>query len=414
MAWYNGVDERQDSQNVINQQFDYDNEIYSWQRAKDWSTYYGTLEAQYVAQLNQDSSDKYRNQLAFNNWQDKENMRLYSYAKEAEAYNASVKSYYEQLDFNNIAEELTLNDTARAYQDQLIAIGFQNKDLLNKYLEGGESAALETKGLTDKVTQAKAVEQLQIRETGINREFDLINAGLDKVGLRDGMAATKADAAFKIQGMRTENVQKVGQQKAMGQVGRSAEKAIQAILANHGNAQMALLESVSSAESSYNLDLKKLSEALKNKTKLTNLQYSNITNQLTTARQDAARAQEGVGLKFGQLKGQTDYGRVQLQQSLISAGEQNEADKQRIGMDKYQADINASASLKSVPKAPPQQKLPLMIPDTVYNKVLTPVDKPLPVRGINTIHDTSFGDTLYQLGMAAAGAKMSNMKIFGN
>ena len=406
--FFNGVDPRQENQNVINASFDYDNEMYSWQRAKDWSSYYNTLESQYVQQLNEESTNKYKNQLAFNNWQDKENMRLYSYAKEAEAYNASVKSYYEQLDFNNIAEELTLNDTARAYQDQLISIGFQNKDLLNKYLEGGELSALETKGLTDKVTQAKAVEQLQIRETGINREFDLINAELDKVGLRDGMAATKADAAFKIQGMRTENVQKVGQQKAMGQVGRTAEKAIQAILANHGNAQMALLESVSSAESSYNLDLKKLSEALKNKTKLTNLQYSNITNQLTTARQDAARAQEGVGLKFGQLKGQTDYGRVQLQQSLISAGEQNEADKQRIGMDKYQADINASASLKSVPKAPPQQKLPLMIPDTVYNKVLTPVDKPLPVRGINTVHDTSFGDTLVQLGMSAAGAWMGS------
>ena len=407
--FFNGVDPRQENQNVINAKFDYDNELYSWQRAKDWSSYYNTLESQYVQQLNEESTNKYKNQLAFNNWQDKENMRLYSYAKEAEAYNASVVSYYEQLDFNNIAEELTLNDTARAYQDQLIAIGFQNKDLLNKYLEGGQSAALETKGLTDKVTQAKAVEQLQIRETGINREFDLINAELDKVGLRDGMAATKADAAFKIQGMRTENVQKVGQQKAMGQVGRSAEKAIQAILANHGNAQMALLESVSSAESRYNLDLKKLSEALKNKTKLTNLQYSNITNQLTTARQDAARAQEGVGLKFGQLKGQTDYGRVQLQQSLISAGEQNEADKQRIGMDKYQADINASASLKSVPKAPPQQKLPLMIPDTVYNKVLTPVDKPLPVRGINTVHDTSFGDTLVKLGMAVATSGVSNV-----
>ena len=409
MAWWNGVDERQDSQNVINQQFDYDNEIYSWQRAKDWSTYYNTLEAQYVQQLNQETTNKYKDNLAFTNWQDKENMRLYSYAKEAEAYNASVKSYYEQLDFNNIAEELTLNDTARAYQDQLTSIGFQNKDLINKYLEGGESAALETKGLTDKVTQAKAVEQLQIRETGINREFDLINGVLDKAGLRNGMAATKADAAFKMQGMRTENVQKVGQQKAMGQVGRSAEKAIQAILANHGNAQMALLESVSSAESSYNLDLKKLSEALKNKTKLTNLQYSNITNQLTTARQDAARAQEGVGMRFGQLKKQTDYGRVQLQHSLISAGEQNEADKQRIGMDKYQADINASASLKSVPKAPPQQKLPLLIPDTVYNKVLKPIDKPLPVRGINTVHDTSFGDTLMKIGMSVATSGVSNV-----
>jgi len=405
MAWWNGVDERQDNQNVINAKFDYDNEMYSWQRAKDWSTYYNTLEAQYVQQLNEETTNKYKNNLAFSQWQDKENMRLYSYAKEAEAYNASVGSYYEQLDFNNIAEELTLNDTARAYQDQLISIGFQNKDLLNKYLEGGESAALETKGLTDKVKQAQAVEKLQIRETGINREFDLINDALDKVGLRDGMAATKADAAFKMQGMRTENVQKVGQQKALGQAGRSAEKAIQAILANHGNAQMALMESVSSAKSKYNLDLEKLSAALANKTKLTNLQYSNIANQLTTAQQDAGRAQEGIGMKFGQLKQQTDYGRVQLQQSMISAGEQNEADKQRIGMDKYQADINASASLKSVPTAPPQQKLPLMIPDTVYNKVLEPVKPPLPVRGINTVHDTSFGDTLVKLGMSFVGAQ---------
>jgi len=412
--FFNGVDPRQENQNVINAKFDYDNELYSWQRAKDWSSYYNTLESQYVQQLNEESTNKYKNQLAFNNWQDKENMRLYSYAKEAEAYNASVTSYYEQLDFNNIAEELTLNDTARAYQDQLISIGFQNKDLINKYLEGGESAALETKGLTDKVKQAKAVEQLQIRETGINREFDLINDSLDRAGLRDGMAATKADAAFKMQGMKTENVQKVGQQKALGQAGRSAEKAIQAILANHGNAQMALMESVSSAKAKYNLDLDKLSAALANKTKLTNLQYSNIANQLSTAQQDAGRAQEGVGMKFGQLKKQTDFGRVQLQQSMISAGEQNEADKQRIGMDKYQADINASASLKSVPKAPPQQKLPLMIPDTVYNKVLEPVAPPLPVRGINTVHDTSFGDTLVKLGMSYATGGLSTLGETGS
>ena len=410
MAWWNGVDERQDQQNAINAKFDYDNEVYSYDRARDWSTYYHTLEAQYVQELNEQTINNYKDQLAINNWQDKENMRLYSYAKEAEAYNASVVSYYEQLDFNNIAEELTLNDTARAYQDQLISIGFQNKDLINKYLEGGESTALETKGLTDKVTQAKAVEQLQIRETGINREFDLLNDALDKAGLRDGMAATMADAAFKAQGMKTENIQKVGQQRALGQVGRSAEKAIQAILANHGNAQMALMESVSSAESKYNLDLKKLAGALEHKTNLTNLQYSNIANQLTTTTQDIARKEEGVSMKFGQLKTATDFGREQLQQSMISAGEQNEADKQRIGMDKYQADINAAGSLKTVPTAPPQQKMPLMLPDTVYNRPIQPTDRPLPVRGVNTVHDTSFGDTLVQLGLSFAGA---NMKLGG-
>ena len=75
--------------------------------------------------------------------------------------------------------------------------------------------------------------------------------------------------------------------------------------------------------------------------------------------------------------------------------------------DRYQADINASASLKSIPKAPPQQKLPLMIPDTVNNKILEPVDKPLPVRGVNTVHDTSFGDTLVNLGMSWAGGKLA-------
>ena len=116
-------------------------------------------------------------------------------------------------------------------------------------------------------------------------------------------------------------------------------------------------------------------------------------------------------MKFGQLKKQTDYGRVQLQQSMISAGEQNEADRQRIGMDKYQADINASASLKSVPSAPPQQKLPLMIPDTVYNKILEPIDKPLPVGSVNTVHGPSWGDIAINaaigIGTSYAGNKLA-------
>ena len=43
-----------------------------------------------------------------------------------------------------------------------------------------------------------------------------------------------------------------------------------------------------------------------------------------------------------------------------------------------------------------------MIPDTVYNKVLEPVKPPLPVRGINTVHDTSFGDTLVNIGLSVA------------
>tara|TARA_R100000152_G_C6780191_1_gene212669 strand:- start:3071 stop:4456 length:1386 start_codon:yes stop_codon:yes gene_type:complete len=407
--WFKGGNDAYEAQEeLINSTFDYNNEMWSWHRAQDWSTYYATLERQYVDQLNDEAVRKYKDQLAYNNWQDKENMRLYSYAKEVEAYNASVNSYYQQLDFNNIAEELTINDTARVYQDQLISLGFQNEDLINKYLAGEKSIALEAKGLTDKLNQAKAVETLQIRETDIGREFDLINNELDKVGLRNGMAATKADAAFKIQGMRTETLEKVGQQKALGQVGRSAEKAMQAILAKQGNAQAALMNSISNAEAQYTIDLKKLSAALENKTALSKLQYDNIANQLTTSTADIRRAQESVGLKFSQLKDETDFGREQLQQSMVSAENQYLADRERIGMDKYQADINASQSLKTVPTAPPQQKLPLMIPDTVYNKPLTPVNPPFPMKGVNTVQVNSFGQNLMNLAIRAGTAYVTS------
>ena len=72
-------------------------------------------------------------------------------------------------------------------------------------------------------------------------------------------------------------------------------------------------------------------------------------------------------------------------------------------MDKYQADIKASSSLKSRPKAPPQQQLPLILPDTVFQKPLKPIDKPLPVRGLNTVHNTSFRDAIMDVASKGAG-----------
>ena len=408
MAWYNGVDERQDNQNVINQNFDAANEIYSWETAQEWSKYHYVTETQYIQQLNEQARNNYQNELSMKEWQNRENMRLYSYAKEAEAYNASVGSYYEQLDFNNIAEEMTIQDTARAYQDQLISIGFQNQDLLNKYYEGGKSAELNVENLTQKLVQAKGAAKLQIQETDINREFDLINATLDKAGLRDGLAASKAEAAFKAQGMRVELTEKEGQQKVLGQVGRSAEKAIQALLATHGNAQAALSQSITEAETKYNLDMQRVAETLRNKEKLTNLRYTNIAKSLLDTTQDLAASKKEVDLKIGGLKRSTDFGRVQLQQSLISAGEQNQADQLKIKMDKYQADLNSAAALKPLPKAPPKEKLPLAIPDTTYQKIMKPIARPLPKRGINVVHDTSFGDMLAGLAIDAAGAAVGS------
>ena len=216
------------------------------------------------------------------------------------------------------------------------------------------------------------------------------------------MAATKADAAFKIQGMRSELLQKEGQQRNLGQVGRSAEKAMQAILANHGNAQMALYNSVANAESKYSLDLQKLEGALKNKTDASQLQLSNITNALANAEVQIGLADEATTLKFASLEESTRSGEKQLQQSLISAGEQHKADRNKIGMDKYQADIKAAGSLKTKPTAPPQQKMPLLLPDTVYQKPTKPIEKPLPIRGLNTVHYSPVTDIILDVGKGIA------------
>ena len=168
---------------------------------------------------------------------------------------------------------------------------------------------------------------------------------------------------------------------------------------------MALYNSVANAESKYSLDLQKLAGALKNKTEMSQLQLDNITNALVNAETQIGMSEEGTGLKFSQLQTGTQQGQVQLKQSLISAGEQHLADRNKIDMDRYQADIKASGSLKTKPKAPPQQQLPLMLPDTVFQKPLKPIDKPLPVRGINTVHNTSFRDAI--MNVASQGASMA-------
>jgi hypothetical protein len=46
-----------------------------------------------------------------------------------------------------------------------------------------------------------------------------------------------------------------------------------------------------------------------------------------------------------------------------------------------------------------------MIPDTVYQKPMKPFDKPLPVMGINVVHDTFWRDTAVNVGMTLLGKK---------
>ena len=385
MDWLFGEDPSDLNEKALKQQWHMNNEMwaYNWATAQD--NYAFAQEGLAAQKMNQAALNAAKEQAEFNAWQNRENMRLYEYSKEVEAYNAGVASYEEQIDYNNIAEEIAINDANRAYQDQLIAFGYQNQDLLMKYYETADQADLDIEGLEKKVDQAKNLATLQIDQTGINRDWDAAQAGLDSAGLREGLAATKADMAFKSQQSRLENIQARGQQQNLNQSGRSAQKAIASLLASYGQGQAAMADSISRAESKYLLDRRRVAETLSHKDKLSNLNYRQINNTVLNAQMDSEQAVEGIGLKFKQLKKRTEFGREQIQQSIISAGEQDAADRNRITMDKYQQDLQAAQLMTTRPTVQPAESLPLQIPETVFTDPQKPTPPPKPKKGVNTV-----------------------------
>ena len=394
-------------QKQVDAQNKYNNEMHSWQWGQAQDNYAYQQENIAIQKINDLATRNYQNQTNFNGWLNRENMRMYEFDKQVEAYNASVKSYKRQLDYNDIAEDIALADENRAHQDQLIAFGFQNQDLLMKYFHAGEQSSLDTKGLTTKINQAQNLAGLQVRETKQNKAWAEAQAALDKAGLRESLAATKAEGAFKSQELRVGYLGKEGQQRNLGQAGRSAGKAIQALLATTGANQAAMADSISRADSKYQLDARKIAEGLGNTAIMTNIRYDEIANNLRNTRDDAKQQQEGIGLKFSQLKDTTDFGRIQIQQSMISAGEQHKANKTKISMDKYQQDINAANQLMTRPTLPPQEISPIGIPTTTYQDPMAPNLPPEPAEAVNTYQGPTF---LQQVGqIASIGASIAYM-----
>ena len=87
---------------------------------------------------------------------------------------------------------------------------------------------------------------------------------------------------------------------------------------------------------------------------------------------------------------------------MISAGEQHEANKTKLSMDKYQQDLNAAANLMARPTAPPQEITPLNIPQTTYQDPRPPAEPPKPEKAVNTVQRPNFFNTMLQIASIGA------------
>jgi len=180
-------------------QFDYQQLDDAWVQKDDART---------VAMLNDEKMRQHKNSEATRDWVNKEKMRIFDYNNQIEAYNASVKSYEEQLDYNAWAAQISANDNTRKYQERLTDIGFKNEDRL-------------------------------------------MNLGFQKREMTQQLAGKKASTAQKAQGALLEGMQKQGAVLAGGQTGRSARKNLQSVLAAQGAMQATLTDLITRDETGY-------------------------------------------------------------------------------------------------------------------------------------------------------------------
>ena len=199
---------------AIQKQYEYDTAKwqFDWQQMQDKYQY--SLDAFETQVWNQGQKIDFENEVALDKWQDQEKIRIFDYNNQIKAYNASVESYETQLDYNNLAAELTASDNTRKYNERLTKIGFDNEKLMDEH-------------------------------------------GFNIRSMTQDFKGKQADAAFKSEQSKLKNMQQKGQIQNMGQAGRTARKNMHAAMAAFGQQQSALVDAITRSESSYALGMEK-------------------------------------------------------------------------------------------------------------------------------------------------------------
>ena len=346
--------EAQYRQDLMNYEF-------HWEEAVDAHTF--RLEDIEIAEWNLAQQKEWEEQTALNEWIQNDRQRLFDYNNQVDAYNASVSAYETQLDFNQLANNLSRNSGRFAYQDELIRIGFQLEDVETK-----TAAQLQTIGLN----RAKIASRRDttIKETRINKDT-----------LKQELAAKKAKYAGELEAKYLEALVAEGKVKALGQSGRSARKGIAAALSNGQRLQYAIADALTRDRVRVGLNIEALNEKLK-------AQGTDLDIQ-----------DQKQYLDLFNTRVQLDQNKRQINEQLISGAIAFEANEEKRKLDKYGADLRAKEMLSATPILQPEAPRPLERPELVLQKPRAPRPGPRPRKYVApTGH-----------GLAALGSGMSSL-----
>jgi len=159
----------------------------------------------------------YRDQTALDSWRYQMGIRAFDYNQEKRAFALRQQSALQQLNFNNIALDFSLQDTARWEQEQNLQLDFQEKSTMMEF---------------------------QYAQRGLQLDF----ASADVARQQSGAAGQMDQQAAYIQGLK-----QAGEAQARGGMGVSAEKVAAAAIAETGLITSKIIQSVMNAEENFGL-----------------------------------------------------------------------------------------------------------------------------------------------------------------
>ena len=313
---------------------------FSWQESQDAYTY--QLESIDIAQWNLDQQRVYRDKLSINEWIDKDKQRIFDYNNQVDAYNAGMESYRTQLDFNVLADQMTKNAARRAYQDKLTLMGFQLEDIDRTVGIKERGVALSRRDIAAQVLGRK-------KETLTSKEL-----------LKTQLEGRRSELATKLEQQRITGIESEGQIRALGQTGRSGRKNRYRVLQASQRLEDAIFHAQNSVEVTTDLNIRAINEKLESFSDRMDIQDETLLEDLYNTRVEG------------------EFGIRQLSDQLKSTNLEYEFSKEKLKLDKYSADLQATSRLKPTPKLPPMLSKPLEMPEPKLQKPRAPRKGPKP------------------------------------
>ena len=343
-----------DNREEVEKQNQYDTTVWQYEydevkrsEAHALSSYYAELNT------NQQIRD-YEYDMALRNWSDQAAIRDFDFANQRKAYNASVDAYNKQLNYNDLAEEIALDDGRRQQNDRYTQIGFQNEELLMNHDFTQELSALEVSQKLES-GQVKAVRLGK----GLRDAFD--EAALTSTELLNQLNAAEDEAARKGTELTLEGIQRQGKVLATGQTGRSARKNLQTVLAEVGRGHKAVTDMLTKEKLGHTLNMERLANQQRRLKGDAKISYNELAIQL-------AQSAEAAATNILQSEIKTGISQRQLQESLKSADLQFNADNTRIALERYSADLAAEGQIAPEAVMAPAPSMPVKAPTPFTQK----------------------------------------------